>query len=182
MHSSFNGFGCWNFLMKITNLACNILWNRKFLIIYLFCFTIGTRYWPVNLWPLWIGPINFKAAEILTGCVLSRVRGELNLTSAFIIIYQSRGIISLKSEKTQTYACKTSKLIYFEALGQNDKGTLILSPFHKTTWNSVRTSNVHTWKWAVTATRRLPPISGVARACAHAQMIFTTVSKRDEAS
>ena len=168
--------------MKITNLACNILWNRKFLIIYLFCFTIGTRYWPVNLWPLWIGPINFKAAEILTGCVLSRVRGELNLTSAFIIIYQSRGIISLKSEKTQTYACKTSKLIYFEALGQNDKGTLILSPFHKTTWNSVRTSNVHTWKWAVTATRRLSAISGVALACAHAHMIFTTVSKIDVVS
>ena len=39
-----------------------------------------------------------------------------------------------------------------------------------------------TWKWAVMATRWLSPFSGVARACVHAHMIFTTVSKRHEVS
>ena len=37
-------------------------------------------------------------------------------------------------------------------------------------------------KMCVMATRWLSPFSGVARACAHAQMIFTTVSKRDAVS
>ena len=44
------------------------------------------------------------------------------------------------------------------------------------------TSNIRTWKWAVMATRWLSTFSGVARACAHAHMIFTAVSKRDAVS